>query len=149
MNNISNGNEYHSRSWTRTPTSIFWSRTGAPRREHIPKMTMTCLYFPQLIDTANCISHLSTGNVTHGWKYIARCRLRERFSLEQILEKNWEVTGRTSILKEICHRELSDCIEKRKRNRNATRFELGIVGLRKSYPQDVINNIFTFTRFFE
>ena len=98
------------------------------------------------------------------WQYIERCRIRKRFSLEQILEKNLETTGRTSILKEICHRELSDCIEKRKKKRfhrelseciekrkekrHATRFELGKVGLRQRYPQDVINEIYTFTRFF-
>jgi hypothetical protein len=139
---------YHPRPWTRTRTSIFWSTTGAPRRERMPKTTMACLYFPQLIDTANCISHLSTGGVTLSWRNIVRCRLREEFSLEQILEKNLkDDTGRASILKEICHRELPDCIEKRKKSRNATRFELGKVGLRQSYPQDVINNIFTFTRF--
>jgi hypothetical protein len=147
MSNTPFNNVYHPRSWTRTPTSIFWSTTGAPRRERIPKTTMACLHFPQLIDTANCISHLSTGGVTRGLKYIARCRLREQFSLEQILEKNWEVTGRTSIMKEICNRELPEYINKRKKSRNATRFELGKVGLRLGYPQDVINKIFTFTRF--
>jgi hypothetical protein len=84
--------------------------------------------------------------VTLSWRNIVRCRLREEFSLEQILEKNLkDDTGRASILKEICHRELAKCIEKR--NRNATRFELGKVGLRRGYPRDVINKIFTFTRF--
>jgi hypothetical protein len=147
MNNISNGNEYHPRSWTRTPTSIFWSTTGARRRERIPKTTMTCMYFPRLMNSY-CITNLSSGGVTRSWRYMVRCRLQKQFSLEQILEKNMEDTGRVSILKEICHRELPDYIKKRKINRNTTRFELGKVGFRKSYPQDVINNIFTFTRFF-
>lgn len=78
---------------------------------------------------------------------MVRCRIRKQFSLEQILEKNLEATGKTSILKEICHRELLDCIKKRKKNRNAIRLELGKVGFRLGYPQDVVNNIFTFTRF--
>ena len=100
-------------------------------------------YFPKLVSDY----HGSTP-ITKSWRYIVRCRLLERFSLEYILEQNLVDFGRISILKEICHGELSDYIEMRKKTRNVSRFELGIVGLRRGYPQDVINNIFTFTRFF-
>ena len=145
MNKTKFGNAYLTRSWKWTPTSIFWSMTGDPRRSRIIcKKTKDCMYFPKLIDTPL----LSSVGVTQSWRHMVRNRLREQFSLKQILEANLEDDwGKTSILKEICHQELPEYINKRKRSRNATRFELGKVGLRQSYPQDVINNILTFTRF--
>lgn len=106
-------------------------------------MTFNDSYFPILVGP-----YYGSKPITQSWRHAVRSRLREQFSLEYILEHNTGETGRASILKEICHGELSEYIEMRKKRRNASRFALGKVGLRNAYPQDVINNIFTFTRFF-
>ena len=110
-------------------------------------MTFNDSYYPKLVG-----SYYGSKRITQSWRNIVRCRLREQYSLQYILEHNTgetgRETGRASILKEICHGELPECIEMRKKRRNVSRLELGKVGLRNAYPQDVINNIFTFTRFF-
>ena len=99
------------------------------------------LYFPTLLPYF--YGHTP---ITQGWRHIVRTRALETCSLQEMLMHSNQ-TDKTSIRKAICNVELLDYIQEKKKSRNDTRLVLGFC-LRKKMPQDCINTIFTFTRYF-
>ncbi len=99
------------------------------------------LYFPKLLPY-----FYGRTPITQGWRHIVRTRALETCSLQYMLMHSNQ-TDKTSIRKAICNIELLDYIQEKKKKRNATRLVLGLC-LQKKLPQDCINTVFTFTRYF-
>jgi len=96
--------------------------------------------YPRLVP--NQVYHRKMKN----WRWRARQKARERFSLEDLLDIV-RIDDYQSVLKDLSHKELKPFIQKKKHKRNLRRNELTRWSIRRPFPEDITRRILTFTRF--